>query len=193
MENVPELLRSAEYEAFKAAAEAEARLSRRGQSPQRRRLRRAAASAARDRDRRPRRRDPVARADALRPGRHIPPERRAVANVPRRGARSAAKADWQGLAHRPQPTAESIIRYQHVPHDGGNRFQMQESLDAAGLGHLVPRAGGTSPPERPTSSAASTGIGPRSRSGRSSTSRRRAATFTRARTGRSRSARRRAA
>jgi DNA (cytosine-5)-methyltransferase 1 len=30
------------------------------------------------------------------------------------------------------------VRYQHVPHDGGNRFQMQDSLDAERLGHLVP-------------------------------------------------------
>ena len=43
MENVPELLRSAEYEAFKKAAEHRARLPRRGPDPQRRRLRRPAA------------------------------------------------------------------------------------------------------------------------------------------------------
>jgi DNA (cytosine-5)-methyltransferase 1 len=41
------------------------------------------------------------------------------------------------LARNPQP--KSLIRYQHVPHDGGDRFAMQVSLDAAGLGHLVPR------------------------------------------------------
>jgi DNA (cytosine-5)-methyltransferase 1 len=37
------------------------------------------------------------------------------------------------------PRATSIRRYAAVPHDGGNRFQMQHNLDADGLGHLVPR------------------------------------------------------
>ena len=44
--------------------------------------------------------------------------------------------NWH-IGRNPRP--ETIIRYQHVPHDGGNRFQMQDSLDADGLGHLVPR------------------------------------------------------
>jgi DNA (cytosine-5)-methyltransferase 1 len=43
--------------------------------------------------------------------------------------------DWH-IGRSPRP--ESIVRYQHVPRDGGNRFQMQASLDASGLGHLVP-------------------------------------------------------
>jgi DNA (cytosine-5)-methyltransferase 1 len=33
----------------------------------------------------------------------------------------------------------SIQRYKAVPASGGNRFQMQDKLDAEGLGHLVPR------------------------------------------------------
>ena len=37
------------------------------------------------------------------------------------------------------PRPESVRRYQAVPRDGGNRFQMQARLDAEGLGHLVPR------------------------------------------------------
>jgi DNA (cytosine-5)-methyltransferase 1 len=41
--------------------------------------------------------------------------------------------------HRPRhPKPESIVRYQAVPPNGGNRFQMQRALDAAKLGHLVP-------------------------------------------------------
>ena len=44
--------------------------------------------------------------------------------------------NWH-IGRNPRP--ETIIRYRHVPHDGGNRFQMQDALDAAGLGHLVPR------------------------------------------------------
>jgi DNA (cytosine-5)-methyltransferase 1 len=42
--------------------------------------------------------------------------------------------DW----HNPRnPRPETLIRYRHVPHDGGNRFQMQAALEAEGLGHLV--------------------------------------------------------
>jgi DNA (cytosine-5)-methyltransferase 1 len=43
-------------------------------------------------------------------------------------------ADWH--RHR-NPREISKIRYAHVP-PGGNRFDMQRSLDDAGLGHLVP-------------------------------------------------------
>jgi DNA (cytosine-5)-methyltransferase 1 len=42
--------------------------------------------------------------------------------------------------HRPRaPRAFSVRRYKAVPRDGGNRFQMQKNLDKAGLGDLVPR------------------------------------------------------
>ncbi len=41
--------------------------------------------------------------------------------------------------HRPRnPRATSIRRYKAVPRDGGDRFQMQRNLDRAGLGDLVP-------------------------------------------------------
>src|SRR6266851_1029690 len=39
---------------------------------------------------------------------------------------------------RPNIRPTSVTRYQAVPVDGGNRFQMQANLEAAGLGHLVP-------------------------------------------------------
>jgi DNA (cytosine-5)-methyltransferase 1 len=39
---------------------------------------------------------------------------------------------------RPHVRAESIQRYRAVPEDGGNRFQMQAKLEAEGNGHLVP-------------------------------------------------------
>jgi len=39
---------------------------------------------------------------------------------------------------RPSVRAESIMRYRSVPKDGGNRFQMQANLEAAGYGDLVP-------------------------------------------------------
>jgi DNA (cytosine-5)-methyltransferase 1 len=35
------------------------------------------------------------------------------------------------------PRPDTVTRYQAVPHDGGNRFQMQERLEQVGLGHLV--------------------------------------------------------
>lgn len=40
-------------------------------------------------------------------------------------------------ARNPRPF--SVRRYKAVPRDGGNRFQMQKNLDRADLGHLVPR------------------------------------------------------
>jgi DNA (cytosine-5)-methyltransferase 1 len=40
-------------------------------------------------------------------------------------------------ARNPRPF--SVRRYKAVPRDGGNRFQMQKNLDRAGLGDLVPR------------------------------------------------------
>jgi DNA (cytosine-5)-methyltransferase 1 len=40
-------------------------------------------------------------------------------------------------ARNPRPF--SVRRYKAVPRDGGNRFQMQKNLDRAGLAHLVPR------------------------------------------------------
>jgi DNA (cytosine-5)-methyltransferase 1 len=39
---------------------------------------------------------------------------------------------------RPNVRLESVMRYRAVPRDGGNRFQMQSTLDAGGYGHLVP-------------------------------------------------------
>jgi len=41
-------------------------------------------------------------------------------------------------ARRPNVRPESIMRYQAVPKDGGNRFQMQASLESRGYGDLVP-------------------------------------------------------
>lgn len=38
-------------------------------------------------------------------------------------------------ARNPRP--ESVVRYRAVPKDGGNRFEMERNLDEAGLGHLV--------------------------------------------------------
>ena len=83
-----------------------------------------------------------------------PVARRQTHGDPRRDSRSGGRPGGRSAtpstacrASRPARTGTSvatrgprrIIRYQHVPHDGGNRFQMQDSLDAEGLGHLVPR------------------------------------------------------
>jgi DNA (cytosine-5)-methyltransferase 1 len=41
--------------------------------------------------------------------------------------------------HRPRsPRPDTLKRYAAVPHDGGNRFEMEVNLDREGLGHLVP-------------------------------------------------------
>jgi DNA (cytosine-5)-methyltransferase 1 len=54
----------------------------------------------------------------------------------------------EGLSLRPDgrrwhrarsPRPESVRRYKAVPRDGGDRFAMQRNLDRAGLGELVPR------------------------------------------------------
>jgi DNA (cytosine-5)-methyltransferase 1 len=138
MENVPQLLTSAEYDAFKTAAEQELGFSVEGRIlnaadygvPQRRR--RAIVIGGRH-------------GHILWPAQthHNPsgtlpfgaePWRTfedAVAGLPRK----PNGRNWH-VGRNPRP--ETIVRYQHVPTDGGNRFQMQDSLDAHGLGHLVP-------------------------------------------------------
>lgn len=139
MENVPELLRSAEYEAFKKAAESELGYVVEGKIlnaadygvPQRRR--RAIVIGIRNG------KIPWPQQTHYDPAGEVPAGaepwrtfRDAVKGLPRR----PSGRDWH-IGRNPRP--ESIIRYRHVPHDGGNRFQMQDSLDAEGLGHLVPR------------------------------------------------------
>ena len=195
MENVPELLRSAEYAAFKKAAEDELGFRVEGRIlnaadygvPQRRR--RAIVIGVRDGE------IPWPDADALRPRRRDPARRAS------RGGRSATPStglprkptgkDWhigrnpRPETHHPLP-ARPARRRQPLP-DAGQPRRRQGSATSSR------RAGGTSRPARPTSSVGSTGSGRRSRSAPSSTSPRRAATSTRARTGRSRSARPRAA
>jgi DNA (cytosine-5)-methyltransferase 1 len=139
MENVPELLRSAEYSEFKRQAQRlgftidEDVLNAADYGvPQRRR--RAIAMGVRS------------EAVPWPAASHFDPEasevgpggapwvtfREAVSGLPLR-------PDGKVWHRRRNPRPESIRRYKAVPRDGGDRFAMQRNLDRAGLGHLVPR------------------------------------------------------
>jgi DNA (cytosine-5)-methyltransferase 1 len=137
MENVPELLRSDEYQAFKRAAqrlgftvEGDVLNAADYGVPQRRR--RAIVIGVRD--------------GAVRWPRqtHGDPERLPLGCEPWRSFRDAVeglplKPDGRAWHVRRTPRDTSIRRYKAVPRDGGNRFQMQRNLDRAGLEDLVPQ------------------------------------------------------
>jgi DNA (cytosine-5)-methyltransferase 1 len=137
MENVPELLKSAEYLAFKAEAE---RLGYRVEGnilnaadygvPQRRR--RAIVIGVSS--------GPVPWPNATHSDPKTPRLGAQVPWVTFRQATEGLSLKPDGVAwHRPRnPRPESIRRYKAVPRDGGDRFAMQRNLDRAGLGHLVP-------------------------------------------------------
>lgn len=136
MENVPELLIAPEYEEFRAAAEARG-FSVEGKVlnaadygvPQRRR--RAIVIGSRE------------GAPSWPAPTHSSPDAPVIGTEPWRTFRQAvdglplmpSRQNW----HNPRnPRPESLRRYKAVPRDGGDRFRMQENLDRAGLGHLVP-------------------------------------------------------
>jgi DNA (cytosine-5)-methyltransferase 1 len=129
MENVPELLRSAEYVQFKRRAEelgfeVEAQILNAADFGVPQRRRRAIVIGTRS------------GATAMPSPTHAEGSwstfRDAVDGLP-------LQPDGRGW-HRPRrPRPESVRRYKAVPRDGGDRFAMQRNLDRAGLGHLVPR------------------------------------------------------
>jgi DNA (cytosine-5)-methyltransferase 1 len=138
MENVPELLRSAEYAAFKVRAEEdlgffvdEGVLNAADFGvPQRRR--RAIAIGTKRGVNVPWPSQTHGDPDLEHDCENWVTFRTAVEGLPR----VPDGADW----HRPRnPRPTSVRRYKAVPRDGGNRFQMQRNLDRAGLGDLVPR------------------------------------------------------
>ena len=137
MENVPELLTSAEYAAFKRRARDELGFSVEGDVlnaadfgvPQRRRR---AIVIGTKYGAVPWPRGTHGESGAEHDLEDWVTFRQAVDGLPR----VPDGSDW----HRPRnPRSFSIRRYKAVPRDGGNRFQMQRNLDRAGLGHLVPR------------------------------------------------------
>lgn len=136
MENVPQMLKSAEYASFRAEAE------KRGFLVEHRVLNSADFGV-------PQRRR---RAIVIGTRGQVVPWPDATHGDPR--ALSGGQAPWvtfkkataglplvpDGAAwHRERnPRADTLRRYAAVPPDGGNRFEMEENLDRAGLGHLVP-------------------------------------------------------
>jgi DNA (cytosine-5)-methyltransferase 1 len=138
MENVPELLRSDEYAAFRSAAEhqrfgfrVEGRILNAADYGVPQRRRRAIVIGVREGEAPwpdATHGDPSALQLGVAPWRTF---RDAVRGLPRK----PTERNWH-TGRNPRP--DTIVRYQHVPHDGGNRFQMQDNLDAEGLGHLVP-------------------------------------------------------
>jgi len=139
MENVPQLLTSAEYRLFQKAAEDELEFTVEGKVlnsadygvPQRR-CRAIVIGVLGGRV-------PWPEQTHFDPSKPIP-----LGGQPWRTFREAVSGlslqptgeDWHN-GRNPRP--ETIVRYRHVPPDGGNRFQMQDALDNAGLGDLVPR------------------------------------------------------
>jgi DNA (cytosine-5)-methyltransferase 1 len=137
MENVPELLSSAEYAAFKRHAErdlgfrVEGRILNAADFGVAQRRRRAIVIGTRE-ETVPWPTETHGDPDLAHDREGWVTFKAAVEGLPR----APDGKNW----HRPRnPRPFSVRRYKAVPRDGGNRFQMQRNLDRAGLGELVPR------------------------------------------------------
>lgn len=137
MENVPELLRAAEYAEFKRRAEAlgftvDGKILNAANYGVPQRRRRAIVIGIRSETipwPQVTHAENVSQTEAPKPWVSF---REAVKGLPLQ----PNGKDWH-RARSPRP--ESVRRYKAVPRDGGDRFAMQRNLDRAGLGELVPR------------------------------------------------------
>jgi DNA (cytosine-5)-methyltransferase 1 len=137
MENVPELLRAAEYVEFKQRAEelgfkVEGRILNAANYGVPQRRRRAIVIGVRSGALRWPRETHAEKLSLTGPSEPWVSFRDAVAGLP-------LQPDQRNWHRSRNPRPESVRRYKAVPRDGGDRFAMQRNLDRAGLGELVPR------------------------------------------------------